>query len=469
MVIVHNNSNITIIPNSFLWALTPRLAREPRQFFRHRVDSDGQDASEGGHHTVISLASNMTKASQAPNAVKALDLYCKKTNGRVLKRLGTCIGANLGQNKTSARQGILNQAKKLEVLRAQRLNNGSTSLTAIDAGVSNFAYSTFKWHKGDELPTLEDWNKMDLNQKFLPPLRTKITMDPSDTFYVGHKLTEMFTAELPIPDMFIIERQRNRSQSSTTVLEAVLMSNIIEQVFFSSLKNKQIYDSKAKLNYAVNSSNPQRMVQYWCALRSLKTLVKRSDSLDDGAEPSNAQGTQHTSRVSKVIRINLVKKILKSSLGLGDYHRCLLNSTWRANIANQVEMKKKFKLIDCIDVRPEVGAKKDDDLADSFLHGLAWMQWLRTYEQITEIILSKEGKHDEDVLTVFNRYCMELNTEWLNMSHRMKGELAELQVDDEWGRHVQEALSLELRRDAKSSSKKTKKDDKKSDLEEELI
>ncbi|AQZ11121.1 MRS1 (YIR021W) and CCE1 (YKL011C) [Zygosaccharomyces parabailii] len=372
----------------------------------------------------------MPKTPKTRSAIEALDLYCRKANGRTLKTLGVCIGANLGHNKTEARERIVHQAKYLEILSSCKSNNGVTTLTAIDTGVSNFAYSTFKWYKKDELPTLVDWNKIDLRQKFLPSGDGKMSIDPRDTFLVGHKLTEMFTAILPIPDMFTIERQRIRSQSSKTVLETVFMSNIMEQILYSNLKNKQIY-YETNLKYVVNSSSPQRMVQYWCALRSLKSLLqeyKDSNSTSGGAPPIES-GNQ-CNKTTKVIRINLVRKLLRGSLGLDDYKKCLLTPDWKTKIARQVQAKKKFKLFDCIETGPATGTRKDDDLADSFLHGLAWMQWLKTYEEITEITSANGGSFHQSVLSSFNKYCMELKTEWLNMSHATRSELAELQLNE---------------------------------------
>lgn len=384
----------------------------------------------------------MPKTLKTCKAIKALDLYCRKANGRTLKSLGVCIGANLGHNKTEARERIVAQARYLEILSSCKLNNGATTLTAIDAGVSNFAYSTFKWYKKDQLPTLVDWNKIDLRQKFLPSGSGKMSMDPRNTFLVGHQLTEMFTADLPLPDMFTIERQRIRSQSSKTVLETVFMSNIMEQILFSNLKNKQIY-CKANLKYLVNSSSPQRMVQYWCALRSLKSLFQEYKGIDsnttsEGAPPIES-GNQ-CSKTTKAIRINLVRKILRGSLGLDNYKKCLLTSDWTTKIARQAQAKKNFKLFDCIETGIATGTRKDDDLADSFLHGLAWMQWLRTYEEITEITSANEGKFDQSVLSSFNNYCMQLKTEWLNMSHATRSELLELQFNESLREKMETAI-----------------------------
>ena len=150
----------------------------------------------------------MGRASGSRTAVEAIDLYCRKSNGRALKRLGSCMGANIGKNKSEGRTSIVDQAEKLEKLRLRKLQDGETSITAIDAGVSNFAYSVFKWYKGDELPTLVDWNKINLCQRFLGKHRLKMSLDPMDTWKVGHGLLDMLTSELAISDLYVLEKQR---------------------------------------------------------------------------------------------------------------------------------------------------------------------------------------------------------------------------------------------------------------------
>lgn len=373
----------------------------------------------------------MGKASNPRSAVAAIDLYCRKTNGRTLKRLGSCIGASIGKNKTEGRTSVVAQAEKLELLRRRRLKDGETCVTAIDAGISNFAYSMFKWYKDDEVPTLVEWNKINICQKFLGNHRLKMKMDPEDTWKVGYGLLDMFTSKMATSDLYVIEKQRTRSLSSKNVLESVLLSNVMEHILFSNLRNKQLYEN-ADGNYAVDSSNPQKMAQYWCDLKSLKTLYVRfaqSAGLKVQNDlPTNYSDSILTTKVSKTIRINLVKTILKNAIIPQGYRKCNVTPQWRSKVEEQLHVGKKFKLLDCIGLGPELGTRKDDDLADSFLHGLAWMQWLRIYESVVEILTRNGGAFDQKVLKEFNEYCMSLNTEWTYMPAEMKGTLAELKL-----------------------------------------
>lgn len=396
----------------------------------------------------------MGKTVKSRDVTKVIDLYCRKTNGRVLKRLGSCLGANLGANKTGGRIGIVDQAEKLERLRTRKLLNGETSLTAIDAGVSNFAYSVFKWYKGDKFPTLVDWNKINLCQKFLESNRTKMRMDPSDTWQVGYGLVEMLTNKLETSDIYMVEKQRTRSLSSKNIVESVLLSNLMEHILFSNLRNKLIYGDLDK-NYIVHSSNPQKMAQYWCDLKSLSTLYNRyKESVGAKNKTDLSLGESNevqTAKTTKNIRINLVKTILKNATTPNDYQKCLLAPDWRLRVETQLTVGKKFKLLDCIGSGPELGAKKDDDLADSFLHGLAWMDWLGTYENVVDIIMKNDGAFHEDILRQFNTYCMSLNTEWVRMSPKMKGELAELNLDETMVKRAKDEKPSSVRKESRTS------------------
>ncbi|GAV54291.1 hypothetical protein ZYGR_0AL00230 [Zygosaccharomyces rouxii] len=376
----------------------------------------------------------MGKGANVRNAVAAIELYCRKSNGRALKRLGSCIGASIGKNKSEGRESIVEQAVKLEKLRQRRFRDGEASVAAIDTGVSNFAYSVFKWYKGDEVPTLVGWNKINLCQKFLGKHRLKMAMDPKDTWQVGRGLLEMFTNEMAVSDLYVVEKQRTRSFSSKNVLESVLLSNVVEHILFSNLRNKQIYGN-ANTDYIVDSSNPQRMAQYWCDLKSLKTLHFRfAQSMGLKSRKDlriDDKDTVLATKVNKTIRINLVKTILKNAIEPQDYKMCNLTPRWKSKVERQLNTGKKFRLLDCIGSGPELGTRKDDDLADSFLHGLAWMRWLRNYEGVAEIITGNGGSFDRNVLAEFNEYCMSLDTEWTLMSPEMKGKLAELNLTND--------------------------------------
>lgn len=358
--------------------------------------------------------------------LEALDLYCRKANGQTLKRLALALGAAQGTNKSTIRENILSQAAPLEELRKRKEQNNAVSILAIDAGIANFAFARFSWAKNQHLPQLLDWNKIQLKDKFLPH-RKYMSLSPSDTSEVVYGLTEYLTTELPVPDAFAIERQRARSMSSRTVLEPILRVNILEQVLYSNLKNKIKFNEGSKLNYMVASSDPQRMTSYWCSLTPTRKVLGKN--FPDGSEEAKLK--IKSNRLSKSIKINLVKRILEGALGLSQEKIVGLTPDWRQRLKGVISDNCKFKLWDCAGLGPDAGTKKDDDLADSFLHGLAWMEWLRAYEELYSILMKEEGKFDQDVLKEFNSYCKTKKLELEKFQRGTSERLINLEVPEE--------------------------------------
>lgn len=361
------------------------------------------------------------------NALDALDFYCRKANVRTLKRLALALGAAQGPNKTSIREKILFQAKVLEELRKRKEQHKTVSILSIDVGIANFAYARFSWSRNQELPVLEDWNKLQLNEKFLPTSHQSLGLHPVETSEVTYRLTEFLTSELPVPDVYTIERQRARSMSSRTILEPILKVNILEQVLFSNLKNKIRFDNgSAQLNYMVQSSDPQRMTSYWCSLTPTRQALNKNFSQDS----EEATLKMSSNRLSKTIKINLVKRMLEGALRSTDEKMISLTPDWSQRLKSHIFGKKRFKLWDCAGLGPAAGAKKDDDLADSFLHGLAWMEWLRTYEEVRAIVKRDQGKWDEKVLADFNNYCKDKKLALGKFQEGTSGRLTEIEPDE---------------------------------------
>ncbi|QLL34180.1 hypothetical protein HG536_0G00370 [Torulaspora globosa] len=362
------------------------------------------------------------------NALEAVDLYCRKANARTLKRLALFIGAAQGTNKSTSRENILFQAAFLEELRKRKEQNNVVSVLAIDAGIANFAFARFSWASDQKLPLLLDWNKIQLKEKFMPENRYTMTLNPRDTSDVIYNLTEYLTTELPVPDAFTIERQRARSMSSKTILEPILKVNILEQVLFSNLENKiRFNQGLPKLNYMVASSDPQRMTSYWCSLTPTRKAL--SQNFPEDSEESKLK--MNSNRLSKSIKINLVKRLLEGAVGLTDEKLITLTPDWSQRLKSHILGNRKFKLWDCAGLGPKAGARKDDDLADAFLHGLAWMEWLRAYEEVRNIVLKEKGKYDQNVLADFNEYCKKKKVALEKFQEGTSNRLTELEPPEE--------------------------------------
>ncbi|EJS42909.1 cce1p [Saccharomyces arboricola H-6] len=318
-----------------------------------------------------------------PNRAKVLqliDLCCQSAKSGQLKSISFLIGAANGTTKELKRTYIQKQCEFLEQLRQQKMRHGKISILSMDAGVSNFAFSKMQLSNNNPLPKVLDWQKLNLEEKFFQNLK-KMNLNPNETSQLVFDLTEYLFKSEPIPDMFTIERQRARTMSSRYILEPILKVNILEQILFSNLENKVRYTNKtqnaSKLRYVVRSSDPHRMTSYWC--------IPKEETLT-GSKKSKSN------KYSKDLRIKLVKKIVSSSVFNSEPKNPTklveFSDIWGDRIRNALNEKKSFKLYDILEIQDNFGVKKDDDLADSFLHSLSWIEWVKNYETIAELLSS---------------------------------------------------------------------------------
>ncbi|CCH59906.1 hypothetical protein TBLA_0C00910 [Henningerozyma blattae CBS 6284] len=410
--------------------------------------------------------------------IRALELYCKKANAKTLRKLALSIGAKQGNCKTQCTKLILRQGGILERLRNIKERKGSVSIIAIDTGISNFSFTKFELeHKrptysdrglininynpqnaieydrtAEELPLLLEWKKFHIAQAFGGIMDKHFSPTPEIMSQLAYNITEYIKNEIKGADLYILERQRLRTMSSKSVLEPVIKSNILEHIIYSNLKNKPFSTQDLwKCNLEIEnhhddeshviSSDPQRMVSYWCdytylaPLKNVVNSVKSSVDMASIIPPKNIKVSNP--KVSKTIRIELVKRILQTAMkakSLGKIgndslseteRRCnpllvQLNDEWYNRIQPVIKENKKYKLYDCIKIDRPAGVRKDDDLADSFLHGLAWMQWLKTYEEVQDIIYRDLGRYDQTILADFNSY---VKMKTINMTQYQKGTL----------------------------------------------
>lgn len=319
--------------------------------------------------------------AQKAKILQLIDSCCQNTKSTQLKSLSFVIGAVNGTTKEAKRTYIQEQCEFLEKLRQQKIREGRINILSMDAGVSNFAFSKMQLLNNDPLPKVLDWQKINLEEKFFQNLK-KLSLNPAETSELVFNLTEYLFESMPIPDMFTIERQRTRTMSSRHILDPILKVNILEQILFSNLENKMKYTNKipntSKLRYMVCSSDPHRMTSYWCIPRE---------------ETPTSSKKLKSNKHSKDSRIKLVKKILSTSILEGNSTSSTklveFIGVWNNRIRNALTKKKSFKLCDILEIQDNSGVRKDDDLADSFLHCLSWMEWLKNYESITELLNSK--------------------------------------------------------------------------------
>lgn len=292
-----------------------------------------------------------------------------------LKSVSVLVGAKVGLRKADRVGSICDQISVLSSLKRRLVEQGRLVVTAVDAGVSNFAYCSFSIgdEKKTQRPLLIDWNKFQLEERFMGQT-DKLPLNPHNFALLSERICNHML-ELPYDtDLFAIERQRTRTVSSKFVLEPVLRSNILEYLLFSKL---QTY-SKSK-DFAVLSSDPQRMVNYWIEAAQADAMV--TEKIEE--------------KTSKKFRIKLVHDILVDALNKSPNRVIELSDSFRDKLSkNGTKSLRLHHLI--AGENDTMGAKKDDDLADSFLHSLIWFQWIKNYENLLKRI------HKQDIDKIEN-------------------------------------------------------------------
>lgn len=265
-----------------------------------------------------------------------------------LKALSYLIGSQHGVTKTQRRLNILKQCKLLEPFRQKP----TVVVTSIDSGVTNFAYCALVWHS-NKLPELISWNKIQLENKFLQ--NESLSLLPSQTSSLVNQLTRFIKTDplLAKSDIVTIERQRTRTTSSRFVTDPIIKVNILEHLLYLSLQRS---------DFNVVSSDPGKMTKFWIS--------------QDLATESNATSKRY--RIDKVI--DFLKD--KSSLTFSKPYETKLN-----NYIIKTGKTKRFSIFDALQLQETVaGPRKDDDLADSLLHAMCWIHWLKNYRFLCDNI-----------------------------------------------------------------------------------
>ncbi|SCU94434.1 LAFA_0F21814g1_1 [Lachancea sp. 'fantastica'] len=341
------------------------------------------------------------KAKHVLNAVlDGVDYFCRKSDSKTLKQLAISIGSQVGTTKTSIRHNILNQCELLQQLADVRKSRGSLDITAIDIGLENFAYTRLSWNAGKELPELKEWNKIRLSSLDESSDIVKTPFTPKFLTGIGLNLTDILTKRAP--DFFAIERQRTRTLGSAAVPDPIIKANALEHVLFMSLKSKNFYTGG--LDYLVESSDPRRMTDYWCQLIPVDDLMKSKNGLKSMEGTSKSKSSTFT----KIIKIALVRSMIEQQ----SPEKFTVSAPLQKRLENY-KPQKKYDLFEALQLGPMAGTPKQDDLADCMLHGLAWLEWLKTYEDLASVIaVSGEDPAGLKAFKEFNKSTLQRRTKY---------------------------------------------------------
>ncbi|CCK73444.1 uncharacterized protein NDAI_0G04590 [Naumovozyma dairenensis CBS 421] len=375
----------------------------------------------------------MKFALKKRSSIDALDMYCKKASKRTLKFLSIALGSKHIdiEHKSDIRSNIINHCEILEAARRKLIQKNQIIISSIHLGVKTFTISKFKIELLDEnnnkntddniekqltvsKPILLDWDKLKLEELFLPDNRSKITLHPTDMTDSIFKLSQYLTTEKENrADLFTIGRPKDtyRLSSKPNSFENVLKINLFEQLLYSTLKNKLSYlnlkQPQTKNNddaYLPIISDTKLVSQFWCNLTPVRSILNKS--FGKGSDESNLQ--LKSPILLNSIKMHLVRRIIESALQIDNSsNKVTLTPNWEHRLRTYIteDTLGTYTFSECLGFLGRQRECDNRELANVFLQGLSWMEWLQTYIEIENIVTSEKGNYTDEILNQFNAYC----------------------------------------------------------------
>ncbi|EFQ98712.1 hypothetical protein MGYG_01730 [Nannizzia gypsea CBS 118893] len=279
---------------------------------------------------------------------------------------------------------------------SQPLSTAKISLNAWD----RLAISSFPSHEIQRDPSAMPISKLgglgkvvSQSSSYLQEGEEQTERDPKEHFapylYASHAYT-LITSLLEAykPTHILIERQRFRSGGSSAVLEWTIRVGVFEGMLYAVLHTLRQQGKGGLARPFVQGVDPQRVVRYWT------NDEKKEDIAADSKK-------RVSSKEGKKAKIDLVGRCLSRSVGVD------------LDIASKAEIPLELGLIDGSQARDIVQAYlnkwnggsrtskkgavrvsteqnnerienigKLDDLADSLLQGITWLEWQKMTEKL---------------------------------------------------------------------------------------
>jgi cruciform cutting endonuclease 1 len=259
-------------------------------------------------------------------------------------------------------------------------NSTSSRILSIDMGIRNLAYcildvpSEIFSNINSSLPTITAWRRIAVSSAPIPSEEAESSL---------HKLKEVFDPQtlssaayallrhtlLPNnPTHILIERQRFRSMGSPHILEWTIRVNMFESMLYAVL---QTLKSEAAWDGTVIPIAPGKVGPFW--------LESTQDGTIMSPVHTKLRNTKTAKLLNKGAKIDLVKSWLEGKekviLGTSD-----VESTAHAYLEKWHRLPGRARSKGVVNVKREKSVEleamgKLDDLADSLLQGMAWIQW----------------------------------------------------------------------------------------------
>ncbi|KAJ8103855.1 mitochondrial resolvase Ydc2 [Lipomyces tetrasporus] len=258
---------------------------------------------------------------------------------------------------------------------------------SVDMGLRNFSYSVLDVPDLEQAPTLSAWSLTSI----LPHTPLALTQPDFSPAVAAQLAYATFVDDiLPRfnPDTILLERQRHRSGGGRNVLEWTLKVNMFENVLYGVLTT---LINKGALNAQVCEVLPSRTKGYWIR----NAVPPPASSADDVVGVTGRKRVKNKYALSKLVKVNLVKR-WTAGVSFANPAACKHVVFTESTIPTALQFhppsssaRKHRPKSDAdsdsdsvsvvADARAAAAADgnkvKLDDLSDSLLQGVAFVQW----------------------------------------------------------------------------------------------
>lgn len=299
--------------------------------------------------------------------------------GIELRTLATSIGINSSGTKATLISSLETQIPRASLPQSHDTLDSAPSpgrsnsharanVLSIDMGIRNFCYSRFLVHDSPQVaPQLVQWERKDIGEgpKTLDSVAVNESFEPHVYAALAYDVLDRIFQE-GRPSHVLIERQRFRSMGAAAVQEWTLRVNMFEAMLYAVLETLK---RQGRWDGDVYGVSPARVAQFWVGGAEMETGASRKKQKKDD-EPGEKTVKTSKSKQTKALKMQLVGKWLRDSSKFSVNGQAQESAVKYQNVQFGKEKQSTFG--------------KLDDLADSLLQGLAWLEWEANRQLIFE-------------------------------------------------------------------------------------
>ncbi|MDI1487216.1 MAG: hypothetical protein OHK93_006485 [Ramalina farinacea] len=299
--------------------------------------------------------------------------------GVELRTLATSIGINSSGTKAALTASLETQIPRAALLLSHDTPESTLSkgrfkgkaranVLSIDMGIRNFCYSRFLVPESTHIPPqLVQWERKDIGEspKTIDSAAVKESFEPHVYAALAYDVLDRIFQE-GHPSHVLIERQRFRSMGAAAVQEWTLRVNMFEAMLYAVLETLK---RQGRWDGDVYGVSPARVAQFWVGGEEVVTKASRKKQKKDD-EPGEKTVKTSKSKQTKALKMQLVGKWLRDSSKFSVNGQAQESAVKYQNVQTGKEKQSTFG--------------KLDDLADSVLQGLAWLEWEANRQLISE-------------------------------------------------------------------------------------